>query len=568
MAFQSIKKILPDSCRCMEAPLIQKVARCFAGSPPALPEGYLQFVKNETSRLFPPGWDKSVYEDFAVTTVPPLSAAVGCPRSSGGVLGSDIDHSSYLDVVLGTQRSPYGEYVAELTVVQSAGKPRPLSRQPAEAFVLKPLHKSMYSRLSRKKWLLRGDVTADSLSQFSPHPEWSLVSGDYASATDGLSIEVAETIMRAVINNSVSVPNSVADYALRSLRPRLVNSRLGIDICATVGQQMGSYLSFPLLCIQNRIAFLFAARSFGVAGTTLPCLINGDDILFQAPARFYAHWVEVLSRVGLVVERSKTSVSTAYGSINSTLLRFRAKALLVVPTVRFGLLRLSEIGIELGESYNDFVSGLKGNLRYRAAALFFSRHVGTLRRLQLSTFELGFRGALAFRLTVKFGLLLGGDRKPPQALVEHSVTLPTGSVTWVREDSLDETARREAAAELAAWRFSVTWERAKSGKLGWLSGLSSIRPDQPCFRTLSFPRGSSLTRWPGSVVGDWLLPVPRKEKVVPLLSDVILNDSWFRSNDVLPGYDPAWEVTTVMRYAEIAVTPDGGWKAAGAFGPK
>lgn len=361
LAFQSIKKCLPASCRCMEAPLISRVAEVFSSPAPVLPRGYLKFARATTRRLFPNGLSPSSYESFCATAVPPLSGAIGCKRSEGGVLGSDLDHDSFLDVVFGRSSFDPDDYCAELTVVQSAGKPRPLTKQPSEAFCLQPLHKTIYDHLSKFKWLHRGDVTAASLARAgltAPSPSQTLVSGDYKSATDGLSIEVAEVILGEILSKSGAVPISVKSLALQSLRPRLFSLQHNFDFRATRGQQMGSYLSFPLLCLQNYIAFCWALDKVGLTRKEVPVAINGDDILFLSPPWFFNQWVSWISCLGLEVETSKTSVTPQYGSLNSTLVRPRGHSLVVVPTVRFAMTVVEEVA-DLAGVFNSFVSGLR-----------------------------------------------------------------------------------------------------------------------------------------------------------------------------------------------------------------
>jgi hypothetical protein len=149
MGFQSIKKLLPDSCRCMESGLLSSLVERLGRAPRRLPSGYLSCVKKETARLFPKGWDAS-YERYCLSTSPPLSSCNEAGRSAGGSLGVlTFGQDGYLDRVLhgrGGRLCP--RYAGRLLVVQSAGKPRPLSKFPAEALFLKPLHKTIYGNLS------------------------------------------------------------------------------------------------------------------------------------------------------------------------------------------------------------------------------------------------------------------------------------------------------------------------------------------------------------------------------------------------------------------------------------
>jgi len=209
--------------------------------------------------------------------------------------------------------------------------------------------------------------------------------------------------------------------------------------------------------------------------------------------------MEWVSCLGLEVERSKTSVSSSYGSLNSTLVRLFQDSLRVVQTVRFGM--LTELEVEdFAGVYHSFVSGLSGHIRWRAAHLFFRSNIGRLRATNLTTYELGCRGRLAARMTERFGLKCGGDwcanplRLPPR-FVEHSVTLSSESVTWVPTSELDRVELSLCARELAAWRFSVPWSRLRHGCIFYKVQLSMLRPDSPKF---DFGRWSyTTTDWRG-----------------------------------------------------------------------
>jgi len=372
-----------------------------------------------------------------------------------------------------------------LTVVQSAGKPRPLSKFSADAIHLRPLHAAIYDRLSREKWLCRGDFTTDVLQRagFSFVSGETLTSGDYKSATDNLSIEVAEAILDELLRSTVSVPGSMKAYAMKILRPTLFNLEHGIEsFCPTRGQMMGSFLSFPLLCLQNRIAFLYAGESVGVDCSEFPCLINGDDILFRSGPHFSAHWMDTVGRLSLEVEKTKTSVSPEFGSLNSTLCRRYGAFYRVVATVRMGMLRESESYDTLSKGFDDFIAGLKGSLRYRAAMAWFSWNIGKIRPLGLTTWDLGFRGPLAYRATKKFGLRQGPSlQKIPSLKVENGLSL---TCEYVDPDLLDQDEKKENLAELAAWKWRTVFQVSSRTRelMDLFLAVSATRRDAPDFK--------------------------------------------------------------------------------------
>jgi hypothetical protein len=492
-AWNSIKKLQPASCRCMEAPLLSSVANHFQSPPPSLPRGYIAFARKVVRNLFPHGWDSGLYESCVMNTDPSLSACLENRRSAGGLHGfvshpdecrGRFRHDEFLTTCLDGATRPL-RVSSALTVVQSAGKPRPLSKFSADAIHLRPLHKAIYDRLSREKWLCRGDFTTDVLQRagFSFVEGETLTSGDYKSATDNLSIEVAEAILDELLRSTVSVPGSMKAYAMKILRPVLFNFEHGIDeFVPTRGQMMGSFLSFPLLCLQNRIAFLYAGESVGIDNSGFPCLINGDDILFRSGPHFSAHWMDVVSQLSLEVERTKTSVSPEYGSLNSTLCQRFGAFYRVVATVRMGMLRESESLDTLSKGFDDFIAGLKGSLRYRAALAWFSWNIGKIRPLGLTTWDLGFRGPLAYRATKKFGLRLGPSNRPvPSLKIENGLSL---TCEYVDPDLLDDDEKKENLAELAAWKWRTGYELFSSERaaMRFHLAISATRVDEPNFK--------------------------------------------------------------------------------------
>lgn len=514
MAWQSIKKGLPASCECMNRPLLEKLIEGVRRPRRDLPAGYLPFVARQVRGLFPKGWDLG-YEAQVLLTSPPLSATSDSTRRDGGCLGTEIDHDSFLQEALsGPSRPERPRPEAELIVVQSAGKPRPLTKFSSDELLLRPLHKTIYNHLSKNKWLQRGDVTADSLERAGFHGNGGvLTSGDYKSATDGLSIEVAEVIVNTLLSSSSVIPPSVRERAVAILRPFLYWLESPSDLSCvlrrndvgypSVGQMMGSYLSFPLLCLQNRLAFLWSMRSSGLSWKEtmkVPCLINGDDILFQSTSGVSKVWFETVGALGLEIERTKTSVDAEYGTLNSTLLRFVGGHLRVVPTLRFGRLRSSEFVNSLGREMSNFLAGVSSNCRFRAAIVWFRSKLTLLRSTRLTLHELGFRGALALRLGTLFKLRLFDPSPvvPPSPPVGHGVTLSSEEFTRVPEAEVTEELRAEAARETCAWKFSKDFVecRVKSA-LRYCLAMSAVRRNEPVcgvVRAVSFAGAF----WPGA----------------------------------------------------------------------
>jgi hypothetical protein len=478
LSFQSIKKGLPDSCPCMERGLLDKLALGIGRSPRDLPGGYLDFVRKEVGQLFKKGWDAS-YESHCLTVSPPLSSVYvpskncddGTPlcsaagsRSTGGCLGwLGADQDEYLDCVL-HGLGEVGEVRGELMVVQSAGKPRPLSKFEASALALKPLHKTLYGHLKKRSWLLSGPPTKEKMRRAGFREGCGdLVSGDYASATDGLSIEVAQAILETVLSSSVFVPTNIREAAVALLRPLLLwGDDREFEVRVSTGQMMGSYLSFPLLCLQNYLAFRWSLRGTGVK--KVPVLINGDDILYQLSGH-YDRWERTLSAVGLTVESTKTSVEVAWGTINSTLLEWSDGYLVPGWSARFGMFRPAEHPGSLGRSFQEFLFDLnEPDLRYRAGKEFFKWHASELRSAGVSPVSLGFRGLLARRLSKQFQLLDLPLVEFVGAFDKHKVSYDGDFVCRHDLDALSAEELYMSSLELGSDKWNRGWMPAKVGR--------------------------------------------------------------------------------------------------------
>lgn len=475
MAFQSIKKLLPPSCSCLKSGLLADLQARLESPPKALPDGYLSFVRSSVRRLFPKGWDGNYSRKVSVAS-PNLSSCTEAGRGAGGSQGwwsenFTIDEFRQLCLtgVTGDSDRPFRvsslDTQAEMLVVDSAGKPRPLTKFSAGSFVLEPLHATVYDRLSRQKWLLRGDVTKEALRRagFVDGSWGTLVSGDYASATDNLPIEVAEAILESLGSTASCVPAEIMDFAIRSLRPTV--SYDGISFQPKVGQMMGSYLSFPLLCIQNFLAFQWSKKVMDYREAT-PLLINGDDILFQASRDLYDRWSSTVGALGLQVEVTKTSVSRSYGTLNSTLLRWQSGGLCPVPTIRMGILGPSELPHHTGDNLRSFLRGVNKK-HWFTATCFFLKWKERERASACCTWgAIGLRGRMVVRAMRSLGVW---EREVDMALAgldtisrepsPHNIILASNSVVVVRKE--EAVHYREIQGEEMAEK---KWSLAKDFK--------------------------------------------------------------------------------------------------------
>jgi len=166
-------------------------------------------------------------------------------------------------------------FQARYKEVHSAGKRRPLLIFDENVDLLAPLHVCLYDHLRRFDWLLCGPPTEERMTSVCVNAYQTSV--DLVAATDGLSHDVAQTILDLAFFTSVEIPRSLRALAKRSLEPSFVGLG-GKPVSIKHGQMMGSYLSFPLLCLQSYCAATWAAR-FDTAATFL---VNGDDAVISA----------------------------------------------------------------------------------------------------------------------------------------------------------------------------------------------------------------------------------------------------------------------------------------------
>lgn len=313
----SIKRSLPKSCCEAHPPPSSFPAwsanACQASPPQPTPE-YLRFCRKVVREEFWSGWDRGLYSSFCESFLPRRSNRAdfrckgGHPWNSSDWWSICSNRSEYLAATLRGRIPPQlpSAHVLRFKEVLSAGKPRPLGIPSLRYDLLGPLHKTVYQHLTRKKWLLRGKATEKRITSTCVNEHQTSV--DLVAATDGLSLVVAETILGALLAKSVEVPGTIIAEAMYSLRPTCREDGDLYEV--SHGQMMGSYLSFPLLCLQSYCAARWACRE----DDTASFLVNGDDTLISSKLD------DVLDRypAGFRINRKKTKVSRNVAEINST----------------------------------------------------------------------------------------------------------------------------------------------------------------------------------------------------------------------------------------------------------
>lgn len=279
-------------------------------NPPASTKEYLEFARKTTRKLFPFGWDRTLYSSFVSNHVPQATSRYDGSKSDK--YWSRNSNKKEFEAACMTGRLPShikGNFKLRLSEVPTAGKVRRLGIPNHEFELLGPLHKTIYQHLTKQKWLLRGPPKSKRIEKVCTY-DWQ-TSVDLVSASDGLCLDVTEVVLGSLLSKAETIPGKIRELAHQSLYAELEvkenNKKMRAGI--THGQMMGTYLSFPLLCLQSYIAAQWACR-----GIKSEVIVNGDDTLISSDDQ------KVLDRYppNLKINRKKTMVKRTVAEINST----------------------------------------------------------------------------------------------------------------------------------------------------------------------------------------------------------------------------------------------------------
>jgi hypothetical protein len=273
---------------------------------PTSDPAFIRFVKRECRRIFTTGWDDT-YESFCDSFVPRESSRLVDPRQP---------KLSSLSLQWWNERCTYEEFrsylrghpcphlvgpVIRFKTVPTAGKRRKLGIPSPDWDLFGPLHKTLYEHLVRRKIALKGPPTGGLIGEVCKYPVQTSV--DLVSATDNLNQDVARAILAVAASRSRRVPQQfyamIDDYLSPTCRDRVVLH----------GQMMGTYTSFPLLCLQSYIAARWAVRSVPAS-----IVVNGDDCLISSVRPILASDYPR----GFKLNDQKTVRSCTVAEINST----------------------------------------------------------------------------------------------------------------------------------------------------------------------------------------------------------------------------------------------------------
>lgn len=312
------RKVIPS-----EKPDLDAYARKMAQTQvPPDPE-FVSFALEMVRKMFPYGWDRS-YVDYALSSSLPMTSCMERGRSAGGARGlvaMEREHRSEFFQYVISAVAPRPRGVSRVEAVLTGGKWRVITIPPAVDNALRPLHKTLYSSLSRFDWLLRGKEKPEKFVGFSHVPGEVFVSGDYESATDNLNSDLQLLILSELLERSWTIPLGIRSHALSTFSSLLAVTDGGACLSnaryyrQARGQLMGQLTSFPLLCLINYITFRYSIRR------PVPVRINGDDIVFRATPDEFSRWERDVAKGGLTLSRGKTLVHPRMFTLNSSLFR-------------------------------------------------------------------------------------------------------------------------------------------------------------------------------------------------------------------------------------------------------
>jgi hypothetical protein len=237
--------------------------------PPVSSPDYLAFVRKVTRRVFRFGWDDT-YDSFCRSFVPSSSSRFDRGVSAIDWWRSRCSWKKFQSYLRGRECEHLQGAKLRYKAVPAVGKVRHMGLPTSDWDLLGPLHKTMYQYIASKEWILKGPPTAGRISSVCTG-EWQ-TSIDLVAATDGLCQDVARAILEVAMSKASSVPGRIGLMAIEYQTPTC----RGLEV--NHGQNMGTYLSFPLLCLQSYIAARWATRN---DGSSVSILVNGDDTVIS-----------------------------------------------------------------------------------------------------------------------------------------------------------------------------------------------------------------------------------------------------------------------------------------------
>jgi hypothetical protein len=447
------------------------------------------FCSQEIGRVFEQGWDRSYWTKVDNFTPPNKSNREKKEKGTYRQQATQdpCSRDTFRRWAAGTVTSPIDKRVRAGAVL-TGGKWRVITLSDPVLSRLLPVHHTLYDRLTKEKWLLRGEARPSSFPDFNRVEGEVFVSGDYEGATDNLNIATSELVLRRLLSLATHIPTRVRAEALDSLRMSFVDKSGRFCGQQSRGQLMGSPLSFPLLCLINYLTFKYAVRR------EVPVKINGDDIVFRCTASESDRWFDMVSMSGLVVSQGKTVVHSRFFSLNSSYFLASDSGATPVSHIRASNVfrkceDMTSLAGRVAQVRRDLPVGaireyvlmvlIRRNLHvvYPSQGSFSRRYCCSIPRVVLR----------ALRLVERESFYRGLPSEP--AALKPWVPLRQEIVpsTWTKESTVKRGCRRVPEAEVSKTFVDGSWTCpliAESKNEYWL------RVRETSFRFVAFARGT------------------------------------------------------------------------------
>lgn len=246
---------------------------------------------------------------------------------------SSVEGSHKRELFYGLKKDSSGNRVApdhgrvKVVPILSGGKVRTITLDSYDNMQYSYLNGWMSAQVMRERWSIFGKTVSEWMNERPDVAAWdgNFLSGDLECATDLFSPEMADRILDVVAE--------VAGVDAHVLKRFTTQAPLEWDgrVCDQErGQLMGSFLSFPMLCINTLVPFLI---SEGLDKAYLAELdrkkrkkqrdawlvgVNGDDILGCVRDRGKG-WADCVPAIGGRASRGKTLVNQHVFTVNSEL---------------------------------------------------------------------------------------------------------------------------------------------------------------------------------------------------------------------------------------------------------
>jgi hypothetical protein len=185
-------------------------------APPPLLDEAKHAIRTAVGKLFPLGWDRR-YEYHVEQCVPSLAANLE-GIAPGSFAKEGLDDITFRGICAGILPPLPIPARRRCTIFSDCGKPRAPTIPSFKACQLKPVHLTIYERMTREGTILRGPPTSTNMSAFTLHPVEEFVSGDYKGATNRFNSNATRYAMECLQKSSTFIPPSIWEAAISFMK--------------------------------------------------------------------------------------------------------------------------------------------------------------------------------------------------------------------------------------------------------------------------------------------------------------------------------------------------------------